>query len=120
MSELTREKIYKKELEKIGGEGNNNLERIRSLGGQGGSGLFTVNLTEGANQWLEQDKTNEEIFEALGEGPVYFIFHWNDMYLNGFVIGGRENGFYLITDTEHGTHVTFRNNHFYKGGSSPD
>lgn len=32
MSELTKEKIYKKELEKVGGEGNNNLERIRSLG----------------------------------------------------------------------------------------
>lgn len=32
MSELTKEKIYKRELEKVGGEGNNNLERIRSLG----------------------------------------------------------------------------------------
>lgn len=32
MSELTKEKIYKKELEKVGAEGNNNLERIRSLG----------------------------------------------------------------------------------------
>lgn len=35
MSELTKEKIYKKELEKVGGEGNNNLERIRSLAGSG-------------------------------------------------------------------------------------
>ena len=35
MSELTKEKIYKKELEKGGGEGNNNLERIRSLAGAG-------------------------------------------------------------------------------------
>lgn len=36
MSELTKEKIYKKELEKVGAEGNNNLERIRSLAGGGG------------------------------------------------------------------------------------
>lgn len=32
MSELTKEKIYKNELEKVGAEGNNNLQRIRSLG----------------------------------------------------------------------------------------
>lgn len=40
MSELTREKIYKKELEKVGGEGNNNLERIRSLAGGSGGTLY--------------------------------------------------------------------------------
>lgn len=37
MSELTKEKVYKKELIKAGAEGNNNLERIRSLQNGGGS-----------------------------------------------------------------------------------
>lgn len=35
MSELTKEKIYKKELIAGGATGNNNLERIRSLAGGG-------------------------------------------------------------------------------------
>lgn len=38
MSELTKEKIYKNELIKAGAEGNNNLERIRSLQNGGGGG----------------------------------------------------------------------------------
>jgi len=37
MSELTKEKIYKKELIAGGATGNNNLERIRSLAGGGAS-----------------------------------------------------------------------------------
>ena len=37
MSELTKEKIYKKELIAGGATGNNNLERIRSLTGGGGT-----------------------------------------------------------------------------------
>lgn len=44
MSELTKEKIYKKELEKVGGEGNNNLERIRSLGGGSGDNGHTLTV----------------------------------------------------------------------------
>ena len=41
MSELTREKIYKRELLKKGATGNNNLERIRSLQNGGGGGATT-------------------------------------------------------------------------------
>ena len=51
MSELTKEKIYKKELEKVGAEGNNNLERIRSLGGGGGTTVV-------ANPELSGDEAN--------------------------------------------------------------
>lgn len=32
MSELAKEKLYRKELQKVGAEGKNNVERIRSLG----------------------------------------------------------------------------------------
>ncbi len=43
MSELTKEKIYKKELIAGGATGNNNLERIRSLaGGSGGNKKYIV------------------------------------------------------------------------------
>ena len=43
MSELTREKIYKRELLKKGATGNDNLERIRSLQNGGGGGVDTPN-----------------------------------------------------------------------------
>lgn len=43
MSELTKEKIYKRELLKKGATGNNNLERIRSLQNGGGGGGDTPN-----------------------------------------------------------------------------
>ena len=43
MSELTKEKIYKRELLKKGATGNNNLERIRSLQNGGGGGCDTPN-----------------------------------------------------------------------------
>lgn len=42
MSELTKEKIYKNELIKAGAEGNNNLERIRSLAGGGKKKEYTI------------------------------------------------------------------------------
>lgn len=42
MSELTKEKIYKKELIAGGATGNNNLERIRSLASGGGKGKYTL------------------------------------------------------------------------------
>lgn len=59
MSELTKEKIYKRELLKKGATGNNNLERIRSLQNGGGG---------------EGDTPNEEI--SVLEN---FIFEENSM-----------------------------------------
>lgn len=38
MSELAKEKLYRKELIKVGGKGNSNIERIRSLENAGGGG----------------------------------------------------------------------------------
>lgn len=47
MSELTKEKIYRNELEKVGGKGDNNLQRIRSLGnGEGGSAVYVIKPTD--------------------------------------------------------------------------
>lgn len=45
MSELAKEKLYRKELIAGGATGNNNLERIRSLA-SGGKGGFNYELTE--------------------------------------------------------------------------
>lgn len=59
MSELTKEKIYKKELEKVGGEGNNNLERIRSLGG--GSAFEDIVDKNGNPRFVEGNGTPETI-----------------------------------------------------------
>ena len=78
MSELTREKIYKRELLKKGATGNDNLERIRSLQNGGGG---------------EVDTPNEEI--SVLEN---FIFEGNSMamavvgdYVYSF--GGNNNNF---------------------------
>lgn len=57
MSELTKEKIYKKELEKVGGEGNNNLERIRSL--SGGSALEDIVDKNGNHRFIEGNGVSE-------------------------------------------------------------
>ena len=96
--------------------------QLEGQGGGEGSSIFTVTLTKGENQWLEQDKTNEEIVEALGKGLVYFIFYREGgMYLNGFVIGGPVgNTFYLLTDESHGTHIGYTEGHFYLVGNSPN
>lgn len=87
-------------------------------GGEGGSGIFTVTLTLGENLWLEQDKTNEEIYEALGKGPVYFVFNREgSCYLNGFVIGGDDQyNFVLLTDFVATYLVTYHDGHFYLSG----
>lgn len=79
MSELTKEKIYKNELEKVGGEGNNNLERIRSLAGGGGGSdnTFVVTFTDsgsvGTNgKILTPNKTFEEIYQAISSGKIVY------------------------------------------------
>lgn len=61
MSELTKEKIYKSELIKAGATGNNNLERIRSLAGGGGSSNVKHSKTEPVKKYFE-----------------FIPFNWND------------------------------------------
>lgn len=95
---------------------------LNAVGGEGGSGIFTVTLTRGENLWLEQDKTNEEIYEALGKGLVYFIYNSDIGYMNGFITCGYRNedqySFALLTSTMLEYAVSFNNTdgHFYLSG----
>ena len=108
MSELTKEKIYKKELEKVGGEGNNNLERIRSLaGGGGGATLYQHHIeiydgeeNETACVMLNIVSANNTAFtlETLGE-YIYNCGPGDDDYkyisATGYWIG-EGNTYYTI------------------------
>ena len=89
---------------------------LNAVGGSSGSGVFIVTLTEGENDWLEQDKTNEEIFEALGKGPVYYVFNREEVYHNGFIVGGDQNSFKLLTSQDGIDYVYYNNGHFYLSG----
>lgn len=73
MSELTKEKIYKKELEKVGGEGNNNLERIRSLAGSGTTVVANPELSgdEADLTGLEVDGVKYAVPQGGGVTQMY-------------------------------------------------
>ena len=72
MSELTKEKIYKRELIAGGATGNNNLERIRSLAG--GSAFENIKDKNGNPRFIEGDLTlllTPELMEAYGATVLY-------------------------------------------------
>lgn len=84
MSELAKEKLYRKELIAGGATGNNNLERIRSL--QGGGGKTTTSLkTTRKYPFVKTKEWIQKVWNGLDyfEGQYIWTDGTNIYYSNG-------------------------------------